>query len=556
MELINQNLDIGACLLTMPTKAIKDLFQAIIASQMFMWEVCTNVFTIQLHNSPYYFESIKSGFTKKDRVVTLGPVYVKSLSQTSSFVSCAEFVCRGCFESFSECNDLIWSTAMQNPYKCRVVKSRNFLKELNIPNLPYSTAEKLDENLPWEPISCDSNIFDLLEDSIVYSDYQEFIASDGKIEILVIVQGCICNTFKIGECLELTGIYVQRWNQQNEPEYAFICYSVKPQASKLVKVGLHTFQQHLKTVNDFDLRQTIVRSSFSLVYGNYHIKLALLLNMIGYMSGEKFSTLILGDISCGKSTLACQLHKLFPENTRIINGALTNTKVFSTQKIMNYISGKFETGLLDDKFVLIIDNFQDLPDKKILYKAMESRSVIAFAEKSERSKEFNDDLSKNKKLISEFDRFDIILTMKDYESDNSFRLKKLGNFDMEDFNNFWDFDTIKGFLFTNLKNHEEIKIYSQEVEKIFQNCINYIISYNLKHCDMPVASGVSVRLLESLIKIGKMNAMMLGHEEITAQDAIDANLLLSFIDQPSIFVDFKEYEMTTREMIYMIENFS
>ena len=119
----------------------------------------------------------------------------------------------------------------------------------------------------------------------------------------------------------------------NESEYAFICLHFASQPTSLIKKGILTFQEHILQNNDFEIRETIIRSSFSGIYGNYHIKLALILNVIGNLCGFPFSSLIIGEISTGKSSLAKELIHLFTNECRLINGALTNPKAFSSSKI-------------------------------------------------------------------------------------------------------------------------------------------------------------------------------------------------------------------------------
>lgn len=534
---INSYPSLGIQILENPTTHIESLFYSIIISQILISQSFTARFSLSIHTSPYFLGKLKDLSNYKLKTVTLYPVYIKSISQTSSFISHSEYVCRACCESFIVPNDLTWSNTIQTPSKCRAFK---------VPSLARSKEISIQSN-------CEGIAFDLLESTVVYSDYQEFIASDGKNEVVVIIQAGLCNTLRIGECVEITGIYTQRWNVHNESEYAFVCLHLFIQPSSIVKAGISTFKNSFYKNSDFEVRESIIRSSFSGIYGNYHIKLGLILNIIGHLSGFSFSTLVLGDISTGKSKLSKQLIRLFKAQCRLINGALTNPKAFSQLKIMNISTGKYESGLLDSDYVLVIDNFQCLLDKKILYKAMETRSVIAMVETDSKNKEFVPEISKNIKLPSESDRFDIILYMKNYDNSNDFRVKILGNYSIEDYSNLWDFDTIKEYLYSNLKPQTEIKIISPKVQNLFQSFITYIVSYNLKHCDMPVASGVSVRLLESLIKISKANAILLGHSEVTLNDAIDALVLLNCNDTPEAFVDVEAYNRVVNELLNNVQ---
>ena len=511
----------------------QDLCQSLYIAQSLLSTTAFTSYTLSLHSSPYFLPKISYLHRYLSKVTSLSPLYVKSISQTSSFISNAEYICRTCCETFCITTDLTWNNTIQAPSRCRAYKYSQ---------VPHSKVPKL-------TLECEGVCFDLLEGSLIYSDYQEFVVSDGKNEVLVVVHGGQCNSVRIGECIEVTGVYAQRWNQNGEPEYAFICLDFKPQPSSIIKAGIQTFRLQKLHSNDFSIRESIIRSSFSGIFGNYHIKLSLILNVIGHLCGLTFSTLVLGGISSGKSTIAKLLIHLFPDQCRIINGVLTNPKAFSQQKIMNASTGKYETGLLDSEYILVIDNFQALRDKKLLYKAMEIRSVIAMIESNDDNKEVNRDLSKNMKLSSEYDRFDIILSMKNYENNKEFRVKKLGDYALEDYANLWDFDTIKGYLYSNFRLHSEVPINSPKVQGLLQGYINYTVNYNLKNCDMPVASGVSVRLLESLIKISKANAILLGHSEVSIIDAVDAIVLINCSDIPDVFVDLELYKKTANEIL-------
>ena len=185
---------------------------------------------------------------------------------------------------------------------------------------------------------------------------------------------------------------------------------------------------------------------------------------------------------------------------------------------------------------------------------MENKSIVAMVETCEKNKEFYAEMNKNMKLVSENDRFDIILSMKNYDYSNEFRIKKLGDYAIEDYQNLWDFDTIKEYLYSILKSQKDVEIKSSKVQNLLESFITYIVTFNLKHCDMPVASGVSVRLLESLIKICKANAILLRHSEVTIYDAVDALVLLDCNDIPDVFVNVELYKKAAVELLNNIQD--
>ena len=163
-EFIDKFPEQGIFIMQNPMSAFQSIFQSILISQTILSSISSNTFTL------------------------------KSLSCTSSFVSGAEYICRTCCESFTVFNDLTWNNTIQSPFKCQA---------FSLSEVPKTKEYRFD-------LSCEGNGFDLLEGSLVYSDYQELVVSDGNNELLVIIQGGLCNTAKIGECIEITGIYTQR----------------------------------------------------------------------------------------------------------------------------------------------------------------------------------------------------------------------------------------------------------------------------------------------------------------------------------------------------------
>ena len=193
-EFIDKFTEQGIFIMQNPMSAFQCIFQSILISQTILSSISSNTFTLSVQASPYFFSKINKVFAFSSKIVTLSSVYVKSLSCTSSFVSGAEYICRTCCESFTVFNDLTSNNTIQSPFKCQA---------FSLSEVPKTKEYRFD-------LSCEGNGFDLLEGSLVYSDYQELVVSDGKNELLVIIQGGLCNTAKIGECIEITGIYTQR----------------------------------------------------------------------------------------------------------------------------------------------------------------------------------------------------------------------------------------------------------------------------------------------------------------------------------------------------------
>ena len=476
------------------------------------------------------------------------------MSKTTTFIASSEFICRSCSETFTYFTDLSWGTPQQNPDRCYANKSKIIPSSRTLAPR-FSSDDPLvnkDNFLNEIPLYCKSNEFDLLEGSIIYGDYQELVVSDGKEEINVVFKGRLCNKFRVGDSVEITGIYTAKFCSNKESEYFFIGLGITRAEGKLVKAGINFLNEWIREKSDFEIRAMVLRSSLPIIYGNYHVKLALILNLLGKFCGAIFSSFIQGELSTGKSTIARRLVSLFPDDLKLLNGVLTTGSIFSNSVISNMTTGRTEAGLLHGDFMLVVDNFKFLSDKNLLLKSLEHRNVIALNEIDPCSKDF-EDIHKLKRLNYEFDKFDVILNFVNYERDEEFRKKNLGCLPYEDGGDIWDFDTIKQFLLARARNHNEIKIMSEEVNILFEKFIQSQVCYNLKHLEMTLGAGFSVRLLESLIKIAKLNAILLNHSEITFQDAFDSILLLKYYDKDRLFVDTDQYNMYASETKEEIE---
>jgi DNA replicative helicase MCM subunit Mcm2 (Cdc46/Mcm family) len=537
-EMIDRFLLVGQEILNRPIKHLQSIYQAVLYGQQSLTQASSISFTLEFKNSPLVISKLSSAQSHLNKIVTISPVFIKSISRTTSFISSSEFICKTCFESFTYFNDLSWGVPQLTPNHCFT------LKNISIPKTrSFSTRfEVKQENLANDlNMTCDGLEFDMLENTKKYADYQELIVSDGKEDLSMIVQGELCNKFKVGEVVEITGIYSLKLSSLTS-EYFFLGLGIEATTGSLLKSGVKSFQQSLSEKEDFEIRSVMLRSSFTNIYGNYHIKYAILLSLLARFCGEAFTCCIQGELSTGKSTLARRLVSLFPDELKLVNGAMTAKSSLSSSFIKNMDSGRTEAGLLQGDFVLVVDNFNYLNEKLVLLKAIEQRSVFILNEIDPGKKNFEES-HKLMKLSSELDKFDVIVMFKNYECDQNFTRKIIGCQPFEDFDDIWDFDTIRQLLMDRVRNLKDVKIEDENVEILLQKFIQAQVSSYLKNNDMPVAAGFSVRLLESLIKLSKLNSALFNHSQVTYQDAFDAILLLKFYNEDHLFTDIKIYSI-------------
>lgn len=365
----------------------------------------------------------------------------------------------------------------------------------------------------------------------------------------------------------MTGILTMKFNkelilnQTIDAQYTFIAYDIKKAKSiNLPKTGVSYLKDYFSKVSDFSRREIILRSAFPNVFGNFYAKFGILLNCIAYFGKSCSNLLILGESGTGKSTFVTALNRLFSPNIKTLNGALTYKSCLNKSFLKNSTTGNFEAGLLESQDLLCFDDFHVLKDKPLIFKAMESRSILCFVTLLDDSQliskskyEFN--ICKGGKLTPEMDRFDLILKLMRNDTNVEFCIRKLSDLDMEDSSNIWDIDTIRSYMHSLLRPLDEITIQDRRIESLLGKFIEYMITFNMKVTYDNAPSGMSVRLLESIIKLTKANAILMGHGEVTLEDTYDILLLiyLSTQDDSSILNQVYIDPVLHREQIEMLK---
>jgi DNA replicative helicase MCM subunit Mcm2 (Cdc46/Mcm family) len=492
------------------------------------------------------------------RLVQIQHATVKSMTEPKTCISFSIMRCRECHREFKNFSDLLCNNQLQPPSTCQAFSTSD-------PRNAVPSSFSLSRNRIIEDYieqECLSNSFENVENPYVYKDYQEITIKDGQIELVCVLRGSLVGTLSVGEPLSITGIFEKRWMREIahgevcELQHVLIATSASKMNRVVTKVGLREFLLSMADKKEFEVRSVMLRSFMPEVYGNYHVKLGLILCVMSHMMGHSTSCLILGESGSGKSTILRKFCKLEQENTLLLNGGLTNKSCLSNSYITNTQTGGTEVGLLESPRILCIDDFHLLTPKPILYKAIEAKSVITavttppfndFQIKKRRKDEFPSEVFKIKQVMPEVDKFDIILKVANYSDDIDFIRRMLEGGNMQDYDGLWESSTIKHYIqLVVSKSHKEILIKDAEVQKRVEDFISYLKSYHLKISE-GYATSVSIRTLESVIKLSRAHAALFHHATISLEDVNTVILLylLSYRQDlgraPSMFIDFNLY---------------
>ena len=176
-------------------------------------------------------------------------------------------------------------------------------------------------------------------------------------------------------------------------------------------------------------------------------------------------------------------------------------------------------------------------------------------ERSVPPKHYTLDMRKGAPLSPNLDRFDFILRLQELDYDRRFISKILEDSLFEESNDIWDVGTICDYL--SRTEGKKVEINDSQVQSILESFIQFMTTLNLKSGE---SRGTSVRFLESLVKACKATALLMGHSEVTVQDAFDVILFVylaggrdATVVNASL-VNRKVYEQEICSLIKNIEN--
>lgn len=509
------------------------------------------------------------------KLVQITQATVKTMTDPKTSISFSILKCRECQREFKNYSDLTCNNMLHPPSTCQAFSTVN--PRSAVPSsFSLSRTKVVEDYLERE---CTSNSFQAVDNPYIYKDYQEITIKDGYSELVCVLRDSLVGTLTIGECVNVTGILERRWIKEFlqgevcELQHFLIATSVNKMNRLVTKVGLKDFLLSMAAKNEFDIRSVILKSFMPEVYGNYHIKLALILCLVSHLLGNSTSCLILGESGSGKSTIIRRFCKAEQENTLLLNGGLTNKSCLNTSYITNTLTGAIEVGVLESSQILCIDDFHLLTSKPRIYKAIETKSILTavttpssddFSIKKRKKDEFPSDVHKLKQLMPEVDKFDMILKVVNYADDVDFIRRMFEGGNMQDYDGLWETSTIQHYIqLVVSKANKEIPILDLEVQHRIESFISYLKSYNLKISEGSTTS-VSIRTLESIIKLSQAHAALFHHSAIHIED-VNTVILLHLLcykqeltRAPGMFIDFNLYsqELNTFKRYLEDETFS
>ncbi|KMT01550.1 hypothetical protein BVRB_9g215510 [Beta vulgaris subsp. vulgaris] len=437
---------------------------------------------------------------------------------------------------------------------------------------------------------CEGNKFVLVENSTKYHDYQEIKIQEsaqllgvGAIprSIRVILQNDLVDIVKAGDDVIVTGVLTAKWSSDLKDvrcdlEPVLVANHVR-QTNKLkseIDIPDETiikFKKFWERFSNTPLkgRNEILKGICPQVFGLFTVKLAVALTLIGGVqhvdaSGTKIRgeshLLLVGDPGTGKSQFLKFAAKL---STRaIITTGLGSTSAGLTVTAVKD-SGEWmlEAGalVLADGGLCCIDEFDSMRehDRATIHEAMEqqtisvakaglvttlsTRTIVFGATNPKGQYDPSQPLSVNTTLSGPLlSRFDIVLVLLDTKNPEWDKVvsshilaeeeEPSKGEEAEDLTNSWSLSMLRRY-FSFVKGYFK-PVLTKEAEKVISSY------YQLqRRSGTENAARITVRMLESLIRLAQAHARLMFRNEVTQLDAVTAILCIESSMTTSAIVD-------------------
>ncbi|KAL9231798.1 hypothetical protein vseg_006971 [Gypsophila vaccaria] len=437
---------------------------------------------------------------------------------------------------------------------------------------------------------CEGNKFVPVENSTKYHDYQDIKIQEsaqllgvGAIprSIRVILQNDLVDTVKAGDDVIVTGVLTAKWS----PDLKDVRCDLEP-----VLVANHVrwtnelksdidvpdeiitkFKMFWEKFKDTPLkgRNAILRGICPQVFGLFTVKLAVALTLIGGVqhidaSGTKIRgeshLLLVGDPGTGKSQFLKFAAKL--SNRAVITTGLGSTSAgLTVTAVKDAGEWMLEAGalVLADGGLCCIDEFDSMRehDRATIHEAMEqqtisiakaglvttlsTRTIVFGATNPKGQYDPNQPLSVNTTLsgplLSRFDIVLVLLDTKNPEWDKVVSSHILAEEEVpgkrenvEDLTSSWSLSMLKRYI--NFVKGYFKPVLTKEAERVISSY------YQLqRRCGTQNAARITVRMLESLIRLAQAHARLMFRNEVTQLDAITAILCIESSMTTSAIVD-------------------
>lgn len=371
----------------------------------------------------------------------------------------------------------------------------------------------------------------------------------------VVVEGNKAGICIPGDKVAVTGVVFRKWKhlKVNEPMMSSLCLKalqiVKENSDRDGFFEIKHLVTNFLNKSTFERRKFLLDSFASELYGIYHVKLGLLMALVGGTSDGKEGAprsnshvLLVGDSATGKSHLLKVVSKLVSPSI-ITNGVGTSDAGLTSCAIKQGKEWALEAGalVLADTGICCIDEFNKLKvnEKSGLLESMEQQTISiakagmvtslstrcsVFAAAGTRydynfKKPVSDNLGMSTPLIS---RFDLIFGL--FERDKSFLDDKVADKILErDFiikqneNQRWSIQTLKLYISQCRKMKNKIKEEQSEI----------LLKYYTRKKAMDGNNEFNtIRMLESLVRLAESHSKLMNKTDVDDEDVFIAILLM------------------------------
>ena len=405
------------------------------------------------------------------------------------------------------------------------------------------------------PNKCKSSSFESSEGSEEWLDYKEIkiqdtFAGGGKIpgSLWVVLLDQNVNACSPGDDSTFEGVLVKRWKplfkgQLCDIQLCLICSSVETHTSKLQLECPELIQPHLN--DEFLLRKVIVESFCSKVFGLEHVKLGLLLCMVGGVREQRGGLhlrghchcLLLGEPGTAKSTLLKEMSCLHSRGV-FTNGMGASKAGLTLSAVKEAGEWMLEAGalVLADCGICCIDDLGSLSKEEMseIYESMENQSisvakagmvcsvntrttVVAASRPKKNRFDFGVDVETNaglpSPLLSRFDLVFMLLDKFDEQLDTAKTKFVLRNKTQRP--ELLNLPQLRGFL-NNSRNQDPIL--TQESSDVLGKYFDKLRSKG--------ELNVTIRHLESLLRLSQAHARLCQRDQVNLFDAVSVILLM------------------------------
>ncbi|KAH7679677.1 DNA helicase protein [Dioscorea alata] len=475
----------------------------------------------------------------------------------------------------------------EREYECRRCRHRfKVYPELETGNtirLPTSCPSKGSK-------SCEGTNFQFVSDSIICHDYQEIkiqestqVLAVGSIprSIPVILMDDLVDVVKAGDDIIVTGVLTAKWSADLKDvrcdlDPMLIGNHVRRTNELKSEIDIPNdvikkFEQFWSAFKDAPLkgRNGILKGICPQVFGLFTVKLAVALTLIGGVqhadaSGMKVRgeshLLLVGDPGTGKSQFLKFAAKL--SNRAVITTGLGSTSAgLTVTAVKDGGEWMLEAGalVLADGGLCCIDEFDSMRehDRATIHEAMEqqtisvakaglvttlsTRTIVFGATNPKGQYDPNQSLSVNTTLSGPLlSRFDIVLVLLDTKNPEWDAIvsshilaekgePRRGNSD-EDLGEVWSLPMLRRYIYYVKQRFKPVL--TEESEQVISRY------YQLqRRSGTQNAARITVRMLESLIRLAQAHARLMFRDEVTRLDAIAAILCMESSMTTSAIVD-------------------